>query len=219
MAGLTIWSDWIWTVYHYLDKFTFSPFDHLNYFYNRGIRFVGIPVSVRLPDWVWTIGYVIEGGAIACGVALGLGVMRRMSFYCAKCGRWSCGTTDSPPLWLDDPDAVVAALRVNDFSPLFAATVRSEDEDHFEVSLCKCAKCGDAELSLSKNIVSFKDGKPEKNSDELIRDVFCPGESAAALEQFWKTVKDDDDDSGADGENNADQVPMTQVDNNETTDL
>ena len=195
MGAFAIWADWVWTVNHYLNVFTGSPFDYMEAFLNREIRFVGIPIPITLPGWVWGASYIIEALAILAGVGFAHLAMRRMSYYCAKCGRWSISSIDSPPLDFADPDAVVAALRAGDFSPLFQAERLDEDLDHFEVELSKCAKCGDAKLSLSRNTVAVKDiasGKLEKSSEELIGEVFCPAGTCAELENFWKTLGGED---------------------------
>ena len=204
-CALAIYSNWIWTVNKYMGEFTWSPFDHIDGFFDRYIRFIGFSIPIHLPGWVWGISYVIEGGAIVAGVGFALFGLFNMSYFCGKCRKWSMDTQDSPPLGFADISPVVEALKNDDFAPLFQAEPADENVDHFEVSLVKCSSCGDAALSLSKNTVTeeFEEkaksfslktektatGKYKKDSELLVFGIFCPAETAQKLEAFWQTLK------------------------------
>lgn len=219
-SAFTIYFDWIWTVNHYLNVFTWSPFDYMSSFYGRSVCFVGFKIPIRLPDWIWGLCYLIEGGAIVAGVGFSLLVCRSSSYYCGKCRKWSFKTLDSPPLEFDKIEDVIEALKNNDTSLLFQARLAEENKNHFSGSLSMCSSCGDAKLSLHKNIMkeeftevqkdfSLKtekvpSGKFKKESEELISDIFCPKEMAKKLEDFWKDLSTKEDDADAeDREENA----------------
>ena len=207
-SALAIYSDWVWTVNHYMDIFTWSPFDYIDGFFDRSIRFVGFHIPIRIPDWLWVISYWIQGAAIVAGIGGGNYLLSQMSYFCGKCGKWSMDTQDSPPLKFEGNPDVAEALRNRDLSPLFQAERADKNLDHFKVSLCKCSSCGDAKLSLSKNKVSEETvektksfslktetvatGKMKVDSAELVGGVFCPGETTVRLEEFWKTLRSGD---------------------------
>ena len=206
MSIFAIYTDWIWTVNHYLDVFTFSPFDYSDAFYNRSIRFVGFNIPIRIPDWIWAISYFIQGAAIVVGTGFGIGIMARMSYYCKKCSQWSMESTDSPPMNFEDVPAILQALQKNDFSRLFQGKTADKNQDHYEVSLCKCKICNDARLSFSENKMvevmeekqknfslkteKIATGKFKKESNELLSNVFCPGDVSKKLMNFWKEIEE-----------------------------
>ena len=200
-----IYVDWIWSVRHYLELFTFSPFDYWEAFLGRSIRFVGFNIPIRIPDWIWGISYFIQAAAIVVGTGLGIGVMAFMSFYCPKCRKWSNDTEDSPALMFDDIPGVLQALKNNDFTPLFEGKAADANRDHYEISISKCTLCNDAKLNFYQNkMVEIKEekqksfslksekigtGKFKKEREPLITGIRCSHDMTSKLQDFWQTLK------------------------------
>ena len=205
-AAFAIYADWIWSVNYHSHVFTWTPFsgEYLEHFYGRPVRIFGFSIPIDIPDWLWTAGYIFSGAAIIAGVGVGIFGLSRLYYFCNRCGKWSFGTENSPPLQFADTDAVVAALRRHDFAPLFQARRVSGKIDHLEVLLSKCSVCGDARLMLSKNKMTeqFKEKQEsfslktemvsngfKKDSEYLIMGIFCPAEITAKLDAFWKRLR------------------------------
>jgi len=207
LSVLAIYSDWVWTVNHYLEEFTWTPFDYISYFYDRTIHFIGQSPRNDLhpPAWVWKLSYVLEGCVIVAGVGTGIWTIRKKSYYCPPCGKWSFSSLKSPALYFRNIQEVIDTLRNNDFSPLFQAVPANEKADHFQVSLVKCSVCSDASLTLFQNHMyevykevankSFSTktemvptGKFKKERKVLLEGIFCPAEMTEKLATFWETA-------------------------------
>ena len=113
-------------------------------------------------------------------------------------------STDSPPMNFEDVPAILQALQKNDFSRLFQGKTADKNQDHYEVSLCKCKICNDARLSFSENKMvevmeekqknfslkteKIATGKFKKESTILVNNVFCSGEMTEKLMNFWNEI-------------------------------
>ena len=204
IGAFAIYSDWIWTVYHHFDKFTFTPFDHIDKFYIRSVRFVGFSIPVRFPEWVWKVSYFIQGASIIIGVLIGILGLSHSSYYCKKCRKWNNDTVNSPAMYFDNISDVLKALNGNDFSLLFQGKKADENTDHYEVSLSKCAICNEGILSVSRNKMieeiiekqknfSLKtekvaSGNFKKESEELVSKIHCPAEMTEKLQKYWQEM-------------------------------
>ena len=187
MCIIANYSDWVWTVYYYAERFTLHPFEYFSEFCNRDIKIFPFKNPFRLPGWLWVISYLVQSLAISAGVFLGFWGSRGSNYFCKKCRRWNSSKTSSPALSFDDPAAVAAALQNGDFTPLFQAAPAEEHTPYYVVSVCNCQKCNDGMLSISKiQMRKDRDGKINENSQIFVDSVFCPGEVVTALFALWQ---------------------------------
>ena len=207
IGAFAIYSDWIWTVYHYCDEFTLTPFDYIDRFFNRSVRFVGIPIPIRFPEWVWGLSYFIQGAAIVIGTGGAVIAFSYSSYYCLKCRKWSDDSINSPAMHFNDISEVLNALKNNDFSLLFEGEKADENADHYEVTLSRCTLCNEGVLSVFRNKMveeiiekqkSFSlktekigSGNFKKEPEELISKVHCPAEITEKLQNFWQEINPD----------------------------